>query len=156
MCIYAYIWHILHVMHNNIWGLMYTPREPQGLGSNGITSRYQSYLYPDICLPLSSNLEPICTGRRGDSHTCFKLDAKVAGTSSVSPQYPSNSTCSLYYHYPLITARLGAASQKLPIPRHGAICVKASRKDSELDLHTETLYSYQQSKTYKEQSVTLK
>ena len=38
----------------------------------------------------------------------------MAGTSSVSPQYPSNSTCSLYHPYPLITVRLGAASQKLP------------------------------------------
>ena len=75
-------------------------------------------------MPLSFNLEPICTGRRGDSNTCFKLDAKLAGTSSASPQYPSNSTNSLYHHYPLITVRLGAASQKLPIPRHGAFCVK--------------------------------
>ena len=51
-------------------------------------------------------------------------DTNVASASSVSPQYPTSPTCSSQHYYPSVTIRLVLASQGLPIPGHGALCVE--------------------------------
>ena len=86
-------------------------------------SKYQSWLYPDVCLPHSPIWDPHVLGEEETvipaSDWMQMWQAQVVSAPS-TPQIPP-AACNITT--PVIV-RLGLASQKLPVPRYGAFCVE--------------------------------